>query len=270
MEGERKAAKPVHADAPLVMIVDDEPAAREVLERHLTKEGFSVIAASSGKQALEMLQSAKPIAILLDIMMPGLDGWHVLRKIRGDEKTAHIPVIIQTVLDDQNFAFALGASGFLKKPIRRKQLSDILGEVSRSELGSKAMIVGGDDKAAAQLESMLREDGWVTLHVAAADAALEEISKAPPQLIVVDLKPNEPAGYDFISAFYRSPLGSAIPIVVMTAKGKRANRIQTINGSEGLAPTSMPLSDLVVQLRRFSEPRHAAAKPVEMEGSPHG
>jgi CheY-like chemotaxis protein len=270
VDGEKANAKPVNPDAPLVMIIDDEPSAREVLERLLTKEGFAVTAASSGKQALDMLETIRPIAILLDVMMPGLDGWHVLRKIRGNEKTANIPVIIQTVLDDQNFAFALGASGFIKKPIRRKQLSELLNEVSRPETGSSALIVGGDAKSASQLATMLRDDGWDTLQVEDGAQALSAISKSPPSLIIVDLKPNEPAGYDFISEFYKSPQGTAIPIVAMTSNGKRASRIQTINSGTRLAPSSMPFSDLVVQLRRFSEPPPAPGKSFEMEGSPRG
>ena len=103
-----------------MLVVDDDPSARELLTRHLEREGFAVSSVTSGAEALESIKTDRPLAILLDVMMPGLDGWHVLRAIRDNPETKDIPVIMQTVLNEQNFAYALGATSYLKKPVHRQ------------------------------------------------------------------------------------------------------------------------------------------------------
>ena len=111
---------------PSVLVVDDDPAARDLLTRHLEREGFGVDIATSGREALERIRESRPLAVLLDVLMPDLDGWHVLRAIRENPDTQDVPVIVQTVVNEKNFAYALGATGYLKKPVRRHDLAAAL------------------------------------------------------------------------------------------------------------------------------------------------
>jgi len=108
-----------------VLIVDDELHNRQLLEVMLTPEGFFLQTATSGEEALEMVAQQPPDLILLDIMMPGMDGYQVAGKIKSNRATANIPVIMVTALDDRQsrmFGLSAGAEDFLTKPVDRVEL----------------------------------------------------------------------------------------------------------------------------------------------------
>src|SRR5262249_45145125 len=98
-----------------VLVVDDDPTAREMTERFLTREGFSVITANGGREALRLVRERHPTAITLDVLMPDIDGWTVLAAIKGDPALADIPVILMTILDDKNRGYTLGAADYMVK-----------------------------------------------------------------------------------------------------------------------------------------------------------
>ncbi len=108
-----------------ILIVDDEPANRDLLEAMLTGEGYQVVAASSGEGALAIVADQPPDLILLDIMMPGMDGYQVTASIKSSPVTRNIPIIVITVLDDRDsrvFGLRAGAEDFLTKPVDRGEL----------------------------------------------------------------------------------------------------------------------------------------------------
>ncbi len=109
-------------EAGTVLVVDDDPAARNLLGRFLRKERFRVEEAADGAAALERARSLRPDVITLDVLMPGMDGWAVLAALKGDAELAGIPVIMLSVLDERNMGFALGASDYLTKPVDRELL----------------------------------------------------------------------------------------------------------------------------------------------------
>ena len=108
-----------------VLIVDDERKNRQLIEVMLDEDGYQVLTASCGKDALAMMEASAPDLVLLDVMMPGMDGYQVASRIRGNPATAHIPVIILTSLGDQNsitHGLGAGAERVLAKPINRAEL----------------------------------------------------------------------------------------------------------------------------------------------------
>lgn len=109
-----------------VLVIDDDPAARDLLNRFLSKEGFLVTTASSGEEGLKIAKEIQPSAIVLDVIMPGMDGWAVLEALKSDSGLSEIPVIVSTIVDDEGIGFALGASDYLSKPIDREKLVLIL------------------------------------------------------------------------------------------------------------------------------------------------
>lgn len=240
--------------AATVLVVDDEPAAREVLQRHLTREGFAVQSASNGAEALAMIEARPPIAVLLDVMMPGLDGWHVLKAIRGNPKTASIPVVITTVLDEQNFAYAMGATGYLKKPVRRPELAEAL-QVAATSGEHKILIVDDDADASARLKGILNRDGWdVSLALNGAEA-LQRMAENRPSLVLVDLIMPEMDGYAFIREVRRRPEFNEIPLLVMTAEDINSGKVRQLRPhTAGIVQKgAMPMADLVADLRRFAQ-----------------
>jgi CheY-like chemotaxis protein len=112
----------------VVLVVDDDSATRELLARFLERDGFRVAAAAGGREGLEMARSLAPRVILLDVTMPRMDGWAVLRAIRGDAALHDTPVIMVTVLDEQTRAYALGATDYLKKPVDWDELHRVMAQ----------------------------------------------------------------------------------------------------------------------------------------------
>ncbi len=240
-----------------VLIVDDESAARELLQRHLTKEGFRVLSARSGTEALELLKTVKPVAVLLDVMMPGMDGWHVLRAIRQNPETAAIPVIMQTILDEENFAYTLGASAFLKKPVNRSELAETLATVRADAAARHVLIVDDDRTANERLRRIFQHDGWeVSLANSGAQALklLETRAKKLPDVVLVDLIMPEMDGYELVRQISNNPAWAALTVVVMTAEDVESAKVRSLADRAGaiVQKGAAPLSALVADLRRLA------------------
>jgi CheY-like chemotaxis protein len=109
-----------------ILIIDDDPAAQDLLTRHLAKEGFEITTAADGRSGLQLAKMIRPVAITLDVMMPGMDGWAVLTRLKADPELANIPVIMVTIVQDKNMGYALGATDYLTKPIERDRLTNVL------------------------------------------------------------------------------------------------------------------------------------------------
>ena len=122
-EGASRAATAAVPNADCVLVIDDDATARELIADQLKAEGFSVVTAAGGVEGLKLAKELRPIAITLDVMMPDLDGWSVLAALRQDAELAEIPVIMVTIVDEHRRGVALGAAGYLTKPIDRERLT---------------------------------------------------------------------------------------------------------------------------------------------------
>ena len=109
-----------------ILVIDDDPTLREMLTRVLAKEGFRAVTCSGGEQGVLLAKQVRPQAIILDVLMPSMDGWKVLSALKADAELADIPVIMLTIVDDRSRAMSLGASEFLNKPMDRNRLLDAL------------------------------------------------------------------------------------------------------------------------------------------------
>jgi CheY-like chemotaxis protein len=198
-------------------VIDDDPAARALTRRTLAREGYAVIEATDGESGLRLARERHPDLITLDILMPGMDGWAVLSALKADPDLAAIPVILQTMLDDRNMGFALGASEYLTKPIDRKRLSALARHYVPA--GSSApILVVEDDSATRQLLSReLTRAGRRVVEAANGRLALEAVARERPAMVLLDLMMPEMDGFEFLDAFRRDPSGADIPVVVVTA-----------------------------------------------------
>jgi CheY-like chemotaxis protein len=121
------------ANPPLVLVVDDNPAIHDLFERYLAPHFYQVAHIHSGAEAFDWAERHQPDIIILDVMMPTVDGWQVLRGLTENPQTKDIPIIICSVLKEPQLALSLGASAYLKKPADRLELLSIL---SRLQIGS--------------------------------------------------------------------------------------------------------------------------------------
>src|SRR5260370_27393016 len=133
-----------------VLVVDDDPTVRDLLAKTLGKEGYRVIVARNGIEALTLAREHRPQAITLDVLMPQMDGWGALREFKTDPQLREIPVIMVTVLNERGMAIPLGAADFLTKPVDRQRLTAILREHCGIP-GSASLLVVRDDLATREL-----------------------------------------------------------------------------------------------------------------------
>jgi len=201
-----------------VLVIDDEADARDLLRRTLEGDGFDVYTAESGEVGLRLARELSPAVITLDIMMPGMDGWEVLRQLKADPELQRIPVVMMSILHEKGMGFALGATEYLTKPVDRKLLLHFVGKYS-ARPGERRVLVVEDDAPTRELvRRTLEQDGWQVLEAENGELGLEQASKEPPGLVVLDLMMPVMDGFQFLREFRKTGAGRATPVLVLTAK----------------------------------------------------
>jgi len=218
------------ADQNLVLVVDDDPIVHDLMTRYLGKEGFRTAVASNGEQALRLAQSLHPIAITLDAMMPRMDGWAVLEALKADPRTADIPVIMLSMVDDKNLGYALGASAYLTKPVDRARLAAALGRYRKGRPGETTLIIEDDETIRAQLRQVLESEDCAVVAFASGGAALEHLATMTPDVILLDLMMPEMDGFRFAEDLRARPEWRSIPLIVMTDKELTETERTRLNG----------------------------------------
>jgi CheY-like chemotaxis protein len=206
----------VDADAPTVLVIDDDQTVRDLMTRFLHLEGYNVALAQDGAEGLERIRELKPAAVLLDILMPEVDGWTVLAACKDDPEIAEIPVIVLTISDNRKRAYALGASDFLVKPVDRNLLREVLG---RHRGAHRHILLVDDDKENRRvMKDLVTREGFIVMEAGNGREALDQLANVVPDLILLDVLMPEMDGFEFIEALRAEPAWRSIPLVVVTAK----------------------------------------------------
>jgi CheY-like chemotaxis protein len=224
------ALAPVPPDAKKVVVIDDELTARDLLGRLMRAEGFHVLTAAGGEEGLRLIKAVHPDLITLDIMMPGMDGWAVLTRLKAEAETADIPVIVLTILDDKNLGYTLGAADYLTKPIDRERLGAILERYRGAPTALNALVVDDDPAAREMLRRLLEKEGWYVAEAENGRVALERLAERIPQLVLLDLIMPEMDGFEFVAVLRKHPEWKALPILVITAKDLTPEERLRLNG----------------------------------------
>lgn len=232
--------------SPLVLVIDDDPSARDLLERALRREGFDVVTAANGLDGLRLLEQIRPAVITLDVIMPPPDGWALLTMLKSNPATADIPVVMATVVDQQNIAFALGADEYLIKPIDRERLSKVMARF-RAQIKKRRVLIVEDDAATRDwLKRALERDGWEVIEAVNGRPAVELAKTTTPDLILLDLLMPEMDGFEFLDIIRRDVGQTRTPVIVLTAKEltederKRLDGcVNRILGKGGLSPAEL-------------------------------
>jgi len=225
-----RPAEPEGAVAGTVLVIDDDPAARAITRRVLVREGYRVAEAADGESGLALTRELRPDLITLDILMPGMDGWAVLAALKADPELARIPVILQTITEERNMGFALGASEYLTKPIERKRLAALVKRYVPSPAAGSVLVVEDDAATRALLVRALAKAGWSVVEAANGRRALEALAAAPPALILLDLMMPEMDGFEFVDTIRHDPRYRGLPVVVITAKTLTPEDRRRLNG----------------------------------------
>lgn len=219
---EAETARGRRCTAPLILVVEDNPSTSEVLTLYLARAGYRVAHAFTGEEALSRAKELQPFAVLLDIMLPGKDGWEVLQELKTAPEVKDIPVIISSVTDNKELGFALGAFDYLVKPVDRlallKKLEELSLTVKRCRKHINILCIDDHAEALELLQSILEPAGY---NVITASSGAEGVDKAlsyKPDLIILDLMMPEMDGFEVVHLLKSSPAVVDTPILILTAK----------------------------------------------------
>ncbi|MBI5544496.1 MAG: response regulator [Deltaproteobacteria bacterium] len=252
---------------PMVLVIDDDPTACELLQRMLAREGYRVECANSGPEGLRLAAELTPQVITLDVLMPGMDGWAVLTALKAEPRTAAIPVVMLTILHEQQLSFSLGAVDCLPKPIERPRLLSVLRKYGRGQL-RRAMVVDDDPPTREMLRRQMEGDGWQVVEAADGRDALAHLEEGVPQVILLDLMMPEMDGFEFVSEMRRRPEWRQIPVVVVTAKDLTTEDRARLSGNveRVLQKGAYSQDELLRELRHVLEASSEAAQPQTVAG----
>ncbi|HEX5803667.1 MAG TPA: response regulator [Azospira sp.] len=235
--GTSAAAPPTAATSeparPLALVIEDNERAAELIRLQLEPEGFAVRHAATAQAGLDLLAREKPTVIILDILLPDIDGWELLARLKQpDSPAAGVPVVIVSIVADTNKGFALGASAVLQKPASR---DDLLLAVTRrspalAQRPLKVLVVDDDPKAVELLAAYLAEPGYRVLRAYGGSEGIAMARRERPDLLVLDLMMPDINGFEVVEALKGDPQTAAIPIVVVTARTLSAQDRETLNG----------------------------------------
>lgn len=237
-----------------VLVVDDDPTVQDLMNRMLTKEGFHVIAASNGEEAMRLARRHAPVAITLDVLMPGRDGWAVLREFKESVDLCHIPVIMISITNDQTLAYSLGVDAYLTKPVERDKLVAALSKYRNSEDASHVLIVDDDDGIREMMSRSVKKEGSTVSLAKNGVEGLARIAEHRPDVILLDLMMPVLDGFEFLQLKHQQPAWRDIPVVVMTAKDLTTDDRKRLNGLvsnivvKGLLPQAQLMSQVKSQI----------------------
>jgi PAS domain S-box-containing protein len=201
-----------------ILIIDDDPNARDLLSRTLTGDGYSVVAARDGEEGLARARDHRPAVITLDVQMPGMDGWSVLKALKADPGLKDIPVVMVSIVGDQKTGYVLGAVESLSKPVDRDALLEIVSRYVGSKEKKTALIIEDDPNNRALLARALVGAGWQVMEAENGEVGLKQVAKLVPDLILLDLMMPVMDGFDFIVELRNREDCREVPIIVVTAK----------------------------------------------------
>lgn len=206
------------AEKPLVLVVDDEPEVLYILEKYLRDDGYEIVVAQSGDEAIAKAREFQPFAMTLDVMLPGRDGWEVIQTLKADPRTAEIPIIMLSMLDNRQLGYSLGASDYLVKPVSRNDLLQRLAQLRNGHPIETALVVDDDPIEQRVLATTLRGlDIAVTTHANGPDA-LRWLESHVPDLITLDLMMPGMDGFDVLEEIKHRPSLRDVPVLIITAK----------------------------------------------------
>ena len=200
-----------------VLIIDDDPTVSELMKRQLLKEGYKVVIAPNGKEGIRLARDLNPDVITLDILMPEMDGWSVLRTLKADPKVANIPVIMASILDEKNKGFSLGAADFLSKPVQKEYLMKSIRNLIGDRENLKICLIEDDDSLRFTIREILEKQNVKIIEAENGQVGMSVLEKEEikPDLILLDLMMPVMNGFEFLKAIRETEL-SSIPILVLT------------------------------------------------------
>jgi PAS domain S-box-containing protein len=211
---------PSKSKQPIVLVVDDKVQERELLASYLVPEGYRVVTATSGDEAIATARNIRPAVITLDILMPSGSGWEMLYRLRNTPETSKIPVVVVSIVDQRQLGFSLGAAEYLVKPVSKETLLEALSRhiISDGKTSFTCLIIDDDQETLRLVSEVLNSVGGAPVAIDNGKNALEFLKEHKVDVILLDLVMPEMDGFEVLRRVKELPELQHLPIVIMTAK----------------------------------------------------
>ena len=246
------AARPAEIVAPghvgpVAVVIDDSPEATQLIRDTLTSDGYHVLEAHSGPAGIELAQRVRPDVITLDIMMPDMNGWSVLEALRADSRTASIPVVVVSIVENRPVSLDVFANGYVAKPVDRARLLDLVRMLARGGPTTQPILVVEDNPQDREiLCTILAAEHLNVIPAAGGQEAIEWLRNNTPVLVVLDLMLPDASGFDVLSLIRQQPTTASVPVIVVSAKDLTADehaflatRLAALIRKDGLRPQDL-------------------------------
>jgi adenylate cyclase len=261
-------------DSNVVLVIDDDEIVRDQMRRLLVREGYDVVTAKDGIEGVNLARKVKPALITLDVLLPGPDGWSVLQELKADNELADIPVVMLTIIDEKHQGYALGAAGYVTKPIDQENLRKLLARY-RTDRGDpsqlRVLIVEDDETTRQQWSRMLSSEGCIVSEAGNGRDALEYLAQVRQDLILLDLIMPVMDGFEFLAELRQRPDLRSLPVVVVTAASLCNEDHRRLNGGveRVLAKTAFSCEEILEEVRELAA-RYGLGRKSPEGGRPHG
>jgi signal transduction histidine kinase/DNA-binding response OmpR family regulator len=260
------ATGPAPSPGPTVVVVEDDRRSFDLLRVYLEAAGARVVSARDGREGLDTVRRLSPAGVILDILLPGIDGWEVLAQLKADPGTAAIPVIVVSMLDERGRGFALGAAEYLVKPVGKEQLLAALYRAAAMPEQKHTVVAIDDDPLAIELvRASLEPEGWTVLGAATGQEGLALIRERHPSAVLLDLLMPGMDGFEVVEALRADPDTKTVPVVILTSKSMTQQDKERLQGriTYVARKTEFDLSGLGGLLRWASTGRQSPALEPE-------
>ncbi|MBY0241513.1 MAG: response regulator [Burkholderiaceae bacterium] len=217
IEDDRASVLP---DTRCILIIEDDLAFAGILRDTVREHGFCAIVAGDGEEGLALAERFRPNAILLDVMLPHIDGWGVMRSIKDNPVTRHIPVHFITCLEDRQKALGLGAIGFITKPVSSEQLDQVLDAIGAviDRKDKRLLVVEDDETEARSVAALLATDGLDITIVHSGSAALALLGQRDYDCMVLDLGLSDMSGFELLDQLQARQCAPRMPVIVHSGR----------------------------------------------------
>ena len=255
----------------VVLIIDDESDSRLLLGRYLTECGCHIIMAESGEEGLRLARHHTPDLITLDLVMPNMTGWDILKELKGDSKTRDVPVVVVSIVGSENRGTILGASEILSKPVSRDELYGVVRRYL-PPTGGRILVIDDDPAFRDLVRTSLEGDGTTIRGAENGRLGIKALTDFHPDLVILDLIMPEMDGIAFLDELRTHPEFDSLTVVVVTAKdldlGELRKLEQSVSAVVRKGDDLWPqLSQIVTEILRHNKKQQRLQPPPPTKAS---
>ena len=240
-------------DSPCVLVIDDSQEAIDILSTYLREGGYRTAHATDGPTGIELARQLRPDVITTDILMPGMNGWEVIDRLKADPVTAAIPVMIVSIVDQQPMSIPVGVAAHVSKPVERQVLLETVERLCHSGALEHPILVVDDHAPDRELLSeMLRSASYPVETCGGGQEALEWLGQRQASLVLLDLIMPQVSGFDVLTHIEQTPALNSLPVVIVSAKELTPDEEAFLKGriADIIKKQQLQRSDLLARIAR--------------------